>query len=407
MIEATIVSYHFADFKATLADACKKFKLDYKLEVGDKEVVGHYTDPRTPDNQFSERKAIYGFNVKVTIPAIEKFTETGFSYLGCIKDDGIVSVHPETDFDLSSLENEIKTFPCHECGKKIQRNIIHVFREDATGDIKVFGSGCAVKKFGININTLINKFTNLLGMFEGEFSEYDSYGFSKGWNPVDADFFCALTFFEIHEHGYVSGTHAYNFGGLSTAESVMDDYTRIAQSGEGYKTIYKEYEWNMENIGFDFDAFMEFAGKFIEEMEDGDFKFNMEGAFDLLSEGYVHPRVKGFVVYLVFKFWNDLKNAKKDCIEWNEDHSGFEAGQKIKGLHVEIVGEYIFEGYYGTTYIYTMRGVEDNVKYKWFASKALDNDVEWIITSCTVKKLEDDAKYGKAVVLTRCRTKEA
>jgi len=407
MIETTIVSYRFEDFKVALADACKKFKIDYDLEVGEKEVVGTYVDPNTPTTQFCEKRKIYGYKVKVSFSEIEKFTETGFTYLGCIKNDDLVSVHPQSDFDLSSLKEEIETFPCHECGKKIKRNIIHVFREDATGEVKVFGSGCAVKKFGININVLIGKYTNLLNLFTEQFADYEPAGFGKGWSPIDAHIFSAMCYFEIHEHGYVSGKKAYEFGGLSTAECVSDDYMRVENMDKDAKSIQKEYEWNCENIGFDFDDFKIFCAKFIETLEEGDFKFNMVGAYDFIEEGIIHPRTKGFVAYLAFKFWDDQKNVKNEGIKWNEDHSGFEVGDKIKGLRVEIVSEYIFEGYYGTTYIYTMRGVEDNIKYKWFASKCLDTDKEYIITSCTVKKLEDDAKYGKAVVVTRCRTKEA
>ena len=405
MIKSVITSYYLEAFKSDLKLACKKMKVDYELIIGEKRIVAKVPMSSLDSNStFTSYYDVWGYDVEIIIPEIEKMTETGYEYLGCIKNDGLVTVHPNdnTDFDLSSME-QIKSFPCDRCGRNHSRNIIHVFRK--TGKVTVYGSTCAKTKFGIDVNVLISKFSKIKEQFG-----FDSYedmgeygGFGKGWKFIYADTFVPMAYYEVVEHGYVSASKVYNEGcGISTTETVESDYFQML---DGNNTIRKEFDWNKENIDFDFSEFMAWAKGFIEEMDAGDFKFNMEGAFNAMEEGYVHPRTKGFATYLAFKFWYDNKKVSAPVEKFNEDYSDMPVGFKFKNLKVEIINEYTFEGNYGTTHIYTMKGVESNIKFKWFASKALDTDYDHILTSGTVKAHEDDARYGKACVITRCRAK--
>ncbi len=403
MINSIIPSYAFNEFKSELASATKKMKVDYEMTVGVKRVIHEYDDPNTPAGSFTNKIQIWGYDVEIVIPEIDKMTETGYTYLGCIKDDGLVTVHPNdnADFDLSSME-QIKTFPCDRCGKKASRNIIHVFRKD--GEITVYGSTCAKTKFGIDVNMLVEKFSRLMLDFGGVWGDMeDNFGFARDWKFISAENFISMAYHEIVEHGYTSASKVYNEGGLSTTDCVSSDYFELIN---GNQTVIKGFEYNLDNIEFDFSEFVAWAGTFIASMDDNDFKFNMKGALEVIEEGYIHPRTKGFATYMVFKFWFDNKKASTEVkVEWNEDYSDLEEKFRMRDIRMEVINEYTFEGNYGTTHIYTFRGLDDNRKYKWFASKEIDTNGEMLVTG-TVKGFDDHATYGKCVLITRCIVKE-
>ncbi len=408
MIEATITSYYISSFKEELKAACKKMKVAYELVVGQKRVIGKMLTNVKDTNTLSNYVEIWGYDVEIIIPEIERMTETGYEYLGCIKDDGLVTVHPNdnADFDLSSME-ELKTFPCDRCGKKTKRNIIHVFRKD--GEVTVYGSGCAKTKFGIDVNVLIDKFSRIKDMFGiSEIGEDGMFSGGSGWSFIQADTFCTLAYHEVVEQGYVSASKVYNEGyGLSTTDSVMADYFELV---DGNTTVRKAYDYNLENIDFNFMKMLGWATAYVASLEEGDFKFNMKGALEVMLEGYVHPRTKGFVTYMTFKYWYDnvRVSEKKETVEFNTDYSEMEVKERLRDIKMVVINEYSFTGHYGTTTIYTLRGVDNNIKYKWFSSAGISEDIvggELLVTG-TVKAFEDDAKYGKAVVLTRCAVKE-
>ena len=169
----------------------------------------------------------------------------------------------------------------------------------------------------------------------------------------------------------------------------------------------KEYKWNQKNIGFDFDAFMEYCESYIDDLESSGFKFNLKNVFKFIKEGFIHIKNAGYGAFLVFKYWDEKIRVNDKIDFYNEDYEGLNVKDKIKKLNVTFVEEYIFEGYYGTCYIHTFKG-EDDRKYKWFtsSSKVNGDHKEYMITSCSIKEFEDSDKYGKAIVLTRCRIKE-
>lgn len=405
-----VPSYNLADMKEKLAATCKKFKVDFDIKVGEKHVI--YTYKIDCPVTFKKRTVeVQGHDVEVNIPEMDKFINTGATYLGCIKRDGIVTVHPTAhaeniEHSLSSLEEEIKTFPCHECNKSINRKIMHVFEDDATGEIKVYGSGCAVKKFGVNINSLISKFE---GIYEAMIEDYGDEGiwgdFGGGMKVYNAEYFCSFAYNLILKAGYVSGSEAWgNEGVFSTKDRAIENYNEFMNapvSSAIHQVTIEEFNEN----DFSYEKFSTWVVEFVNEMDEGDFKFNLLSVIDIFSENFVNKRTAGYVAWLTFKYWYDNVRIKAEVIEYNTDHSGYSVGDKFKNLHVQVVNEFITEGYYGTTFIYTLRGKEDNIKYKWFASNPLEEGVEYILTSGCIKALEDDAKWGKAVVITRCRKK--
>ena len=403
MIKATIPSYRIVDFKAELKSSCKKMHVEYELIVGEKYIIFEYFEPNPPVDTFNRKISVWGYDVEIIIPEIEKMTETGYEYLGCIKDDGIVSVHPNenTDFDLSSME-QIKSFPCDRCGKKVNRNVIHVFRKG--GNVTVYGSTCAKTKFGIDVSALSEKFSTLVLSF-GKDSGWEDYDHSGKYSSyIQSDMFASMSYYEIASHGFTSASKVYRDGyGTSTNDYVVSEYNEVIT---GDNTAIKEFKYNIENIEFDYAKFMVWADKYANTLNDGDFKFNIGNALELMQEGYVHPRTTGIVVYLVFKFWDAVTNsADSTNVKWNTDYSEFECKKRYRDIKMVVINECIFEGNYGVTHIYTFRGVDDNRKYKWFSTKEISTDGELLVTG-TVKDFEDHPVYGKVIIITRCAVKE-
>jgi len=427
-MEFKVEKSYKADFEKLLASTCKKFKVEYTLTWSEEMVIGSRRVIEEQANFFpmnsfmpnhSERRFdIIGFVATVEVPEIAKMEETGFKYLGCIKNDELVTVHPtayaqEKEFQLTSMKAEIETFPCAECGKKIVRKIIHVF-ESPEGEIAVYGSGCAVKKFGIDFSRVMDKFYETITIIEESYGDDDYFGGgSYGPNLFDGSEFSFIAFYNIYKYGYISGTKAYNEDYRSTKDSVVDDIYYIHNNKIDTvekKSFIKELNTFGETSKLKWDEFIAWIPSFKNTLSDDDFGFNMTAVCDMFSNNAVAPRMAGYAVYVVFRYWQDALAPKEPKIEFNTDYSHLKVGDKVKKfgpLTVEIIGLFTRESQYGTTFIYTFREVNTNIKYKWFATNVeLDDSKRHEIWSGTIKEFQDDAKYGKAVILTRCRCEE-
>lgn len=400
-----VATVNVKEFESTVKDICKKFKLEVSFSYGDKILL--YVDREDESNPVD----VFGYDVALIIPELEKMTNTGFSYLGCIKNEEAITIHPsvratDKEFSLSSLKAEIENFPCVECGKKITRKIIHVFENDTTGEVTVYGSGCAVKKFGFDLTKLAHKFDFInTSINEGGF---DRMG-GRGYEVIDAIEWSRISYYLINEYGYVSGSKAqYDETVSSTKSETWGIYQALRSKGTSNweREIKATMPAKLKDCGFDYEAFRAYVTNYVASLEDGDFSFNISAVANLLEDGLVSPRMSGFNAYIVFKYWYDVIRVAVEKITFNTDYTGMNDGDKIKNVKVQVLGHYSFEGRFGTTYIYTMKGVENNIKYKWFSGNIVEIGKEYIISSATIKELEDHEKYGKSVVITRARTKE-
>jgi hypothetical protein len=407
IMKVQVAKINKRDFEAKVAEFSRKFKIEVGYEFGEEKVL--YT---TRDNQ-GRKMEVRGWDVEVfanddKLAAIEN---TGWNYLGSFQEEnGAIIIVPSryatyNGYELSSIKDEIEGFPCHECGRKIRRTILHIFEKD--GQIKPFGSGCAQKKFGVNFLSLISRYGNFMNRMEE--LPGDDYGY---FCSVGNGYYLAKDWFEvgyylINKYGYVSSSKASYTDETSTNDTLADYYRILFLIGKPEHSYQKEIQdkvpAEMEAIDMDYDAFIEFAEKFVRDECSGDFAFNLETALDVMKEGYVIPKLAGYLVYVIFKFWKS--NNTENVESFNEDYSDLSEGQKIKKLLVKIVDKHVFEGYYGPTNIYTMKGADDGRKYKWFTAKNFSTGTELAISSCSIKKLEDHAIYGKSVVLTRCYAK--
>ena len=393
----TVVSFNRVYFEERVAELCKKFKVEYELEWSDKHYL--YKD----DRGFP----VHGYTVDVVVPDFDVFVNTGYTFLGSIHNDGAIIIVPSryaitNNYSLSELKDEISTFPCNECGKKIARKVIHVFKNNETGIVTVYGSGCALKKFGVDFASYLYKFTKLYKELES-----DDYGFgSLGYVPAIAKDWCEYAYYNVVTYGYVSRSAAYdNPGKTSTDDFTNDVYTILTTkpSTDYERTLKEELPEKLEEVAYDHDEFVEWAENYVESLENNDFSHNLKSCFDVVKDGYVIDKLSGYLAYLVFKYWYEVKKVSESSNnEYNTDYSDLNVKDRLRDIPVEVVNEYTFEGYYGPCTIWTFRGLEDNRKYKWFTGKSIDKNAESIILTGTIKKFEDDATYGKAIVLTRC-----
>ncbi|MCK5016857.1 MAG: hypothetical protein KAS32_07270, partial [Candidatus Peribacteraceae bacterium] len=158
---------------------------------------------------------------------IFSFTEfkiEGHSYLGAIRDNdmmGLITIHGNnlTDgLDLSSWVKGFESIPCHKCNRKHKRTVGHLFREDKTGDVNVYGSGCAKKYFGINFDRILGFFETINLRFD-EWFEEDYHRINRF--HIDSEELLKQVYFIINKYGYVSKTKADNYM-ESTAEFVTE-----------------------------------------------------------------------------------------------------------------------------------------------------------------------------------------
>lgn len=429
-MEFKIEKYYKDEFTTLLTKTCKKFKVNFTVEFSDEQVIG---TRMVVDNRGmaemgnmghfmtfgsnTKTQDIIGYVATVDVPELSKMEETGFLYLGCIKDNDLLSVHPtgyatEKGFELSSLTDEISSFPCAECGKKIQRKIIHVF-ESPEGEIAVYGSGCSVKKFGINFTSVMDKFFNAVSVLEDAYYGDDEYfgGGSFGSYTHYAPFFSFICFYNIYKFGYVSGSKAWNEGGISTKDSVLHDILMLDSNDDSFETkalkaATKEFADTTKLVWEEFKAWIP---TFQATLKEDDFGFNMNQVCEMMLEGGVADRMAGYAVYVVFRYWQDALAPKEPKVEYNTDYTGIEVGSKLKDLGpltVKIIGVFTKETDWGVTNIYTFLDVNTNRKFKWFSTSCdLNEDLTYEIWSGTVKSFQDDAKYGKAIILTRCKVR--
>lgn len=324
------------------------------------------------------------------------FKIDGYTYLGCIKDEdriGLLTIHGNEatkDLDITSFVESFDSIPCHKCNRRHSRKIGHLFLEDATNEIKVFGSGCSKKYFGID-------FTRLLTVFERintgikEFNEEYIRGMVK--NHIDFKFISKVIFKEITDSGYMSGSKAIDNGLTSTTDYVKDTLIDIKT-----KNIKKDKMKSISEVDVDFDVLVE-----KEYTLKGEFGFNIKTIQKKLDMNCLVLKDLGFLVWMIFDEFFKEKSKDGEKIEYS--HGEWKDGDKLSKVEVEMIHCHTFEGYYGTTNIYSF--VNGDVKFKWFTGVNLELEVgdKVVINSGTVKKLDDDKKFGKSVIITRCRVK--
>jgi len=404
-IKLNVPVERFDELKKEVKAVATKFKVTGSLFKGEKSVAKVY-DP------FSRKRVkhpVYACRIVISDAEMVKFEGTGETFLGSIFKEDVVTVGStpegrEKGVSLATLSAEIKAMACARCGKKTPRKKLYVF--DTPEGIKTYGTTCAKTKFGVNFELIIGRFVKMRDYFTGWVGTGERLGH-------EADAWMKVTLREIAEKGhYISKGKAWDHARYGDG-SYMPSTDSVAWS-DYYLLMYGANDnWEMDRLK-ELMIYLEdetpfpvadFAGLGLyneSKVDTSDFDFNMKASLELITEhGLVTPRTSGYIAYAVFRLWKKSLEVKK--APWNEKH-GYSKGMKLKDLRLTVIKEVCFETAYGEKAIYTLRD-NNNVRLKWFTDPKFDVDDKIVLSSVTIKELEDHVKYGKAVVLTRGRVK--
>lgn len=377
-------------FTDKLKSFARRFKVEYEIVWGETFREKVVIDPRE------------GFEVMVTYHpcdvnfSFDHFQIEGFSYLGCIKDNdmmGFVTIHGSdltVGLDLSDWVKSFKTIPCHACNRKHSRKIGHLFQETATGEIRVFGSSCAKKYFGINFDRVL-RFYESININEDEWFESDMRDFAGGITSFKS--ILIDLYYLIDTYGYVSRSKSDEERVLSTADQLI-----LLKDSVG-ASYYVERDRIESTI--DFSAL--WNKSYTKDVNNkSDFDHNVEVIQSKLRDGFIGRKDTGMVAFMV---WNEFfRPAPVEKVEYTIPE-GVVAGDKIDKVVVEFAGVNSFDSTWGTTFINVF--VSGNVRYKCFSSVnyqsrfGIEKGAKLFIKKATVKDIEDNDKFGKSVIISR------
>jgi len=387
-----IIASLLNEFEKEIGNIEKKFKVNISFSISE---------------PFRTKDGFTVIEVALSLKDLEKLHDTGYIYLGTFtkEDNDTTFITPSAyavahKINLSDMEDELRSFPCNECGKKINRKYLHVFM-DKDGNRCVYGSKCAESKFGIDLPTVLRKFYRAMDSLE--IGESDGgYGYWGGKPIVHADDWCEIGFYLVGKYGYISNSKVYNgLAEVSTSSDITYFWNAIygGASDPFSVKIKKTIPAKLTELNFDFDEFVKFANEF-KESKNGDFGHNLNAAVKTLQDNVVYERSYGYVAYMLFEYHKSL-NTVENKNAYNEDYSDLEIKQRIRDIPVVVESNHTIDTAYGPLTINVFRGVEDNRKYKWFTAKVIKNKEGMTLTG-TIKKFEDHPVYGKAVCLNRC-----
>lgn len=389
-------------FKDKLAELVRRYKVQTSVEWGEP----YQDDVIIKEFDQEINLKIWFFPCEVTFSFAE-FKIEGYTYLGCIKDSdrmGFITIHGNDlteGLDISSFVNSFKEIPCHACNRKHSRKIGHLFQNDETKEVQVFGSACAKKYFGINFDRVLGFYET----FQTRFDEWESSfrgSFFQSW--IDAETLIKDAYWMIDTYGYVSASKAEesSYGPnpiLSTKDELKGFYAE--HTSERKKTRDLESYQKIK----DMDVSILWEKDYSEGVDElTNLQHNIKVLQEKLRYSMISMKDFGMIAFMVWNEW--FKPAPVEKKEYIIPE-GFDVGCKIEKEVVSLVSVHSFEGFYGTTYINVFENENGDVRYKWFSSvdarNKLGDDlpVKGFINKATIKKIEDDSKYGKSIILTR------
>lgn len=386
-----------AGFIEKMAELTRRYKVTYDIVWAD----SYTQEVEIDDMKFNVRY----FPVTVTF-SFEEFRIEGYQYLGSIKDGdmiGLITLHGNDltkDMNLSEFVSSFKAIPCNACNRKHVRKIGHLFLEEESGDVQVFGSGCAKKYFGINFDRVLSFFQNLQLRYDEWAGEYDQR-FIR--NLINTNKAVQVIYWAIEQYGYISKTKA----DMDTIQSTAD----IASELHCDRDWRRKMDDKLDILTKDVDIESAFTVCHTKDVNNkSDFEHNVEVIQEKMAEGLLTYKDFGWVSWVVYnQFFKPAPVAK---VEYTLPEGLF-ADDKIGGIPAKLTNVTWFDGRFGRTYINTF--VQGNVRYKWFSTinvatklnldfeDVRENGVKVTIKSATIKGFEDDVQYGKSVMITRAK----
>lgn len=385
----------FMNNLSEILEKIKKFekRIKSKIEV---EVSNSWVDYSLELGAFTEF-------VKVTadIPEIE-FVKPGYKIVAYIEkhkdiEANLVYLFDEKFHDLAeSLRNE-ENFYCEHCHSKRRRNSVAVVYNEKTEDTLVVGSKCLKDYLKINKDPY-----SLFVVTERFFNDEDI------WNKAPEAVYSVsdilgISYWIIKKSGYISDAKSGELYGSKFASTknevksyIFSDKSRLEEEDICPKEFLKEgdkiLDWlrnNKENL------------------------FNSGSSFDenvkaLLTKDFVYADKIGFFPYLSFLYKKEQNKAKIAKTKADLQDNGSSEyvgniGDKLV-LKLTITKVNIFDGAFGTTYLYSFVDKTGN-QFVWFSSNMYNYEPGTEVELNGRIKDHKEYKGVKQTVITRCKMK--
>lgn len=321
--------------------------------------------------------------VKMTIntPAV-KFD--GYTFLAAVEkiEAGFV-VKTATGFELNGFTPD--NLKCDACGKAINRQKTYLV-EDSEGKMIQVGSSCIKNYFGVEPKGLWSLTFDPLARATDSDSWGSPIGFTDAALPTEAVMAYALAISNGGEN-FVSGSTAYNYGGLSTADRVRD---AISGTDSKYRA----------EVQVEAEKYTKEAKDLVEKLKKTDQSSDYGRNLSVISTGeYTRWKDMNILVSGLSAIAREKREAakKEHAAKWGVAKSGFMApiktplkGRKLRVYQVQHSSQDDPYSYYGgevSTTKVVLRD-EDNHEVIWWAKRHVDvePDQEVTLTKGTVKK---------------------
>lgn len=337
----------------------------------------------------------------------------GWRFAATIEHDeegNIIRQVPGVEADLSEYRTAAPwCFHCRTTRRRIDTFV--VLHDD--GHTEQVGRNCLVDFLGSSAKGAAAQAEWLHDLFAAlDDAEDAGVAGARGVSTVGLEEFLTHVALEIREHRWVSRGVARDYGYGATADIAASNLDKCRRVGyaparwdrDEYHVLPEPRDAEMARVAIEW-ARATWCETPIDERDD--FEHNMAVA---VVHDYVPTRRLGLAAYAVQGYLKTIEETVRREAAAVSEFVGT-VGERLRGLRVKvarvvaIADRYSFDG--GTKPLYTFVDEGGN-SLKWFASAnapELAAGEEYLLTG-TVKRHEDDAKFGKATIITRCKVEE-
>lgn len=315
-------------------------------------------------------------------------------------------VHTAPGVDSINLKYRTIGNVCEHCNTQRNRNDVIVIQHEDGREL-VVGRNCLADYIRtedasglIEFAQLRDKYNELVDAAERDYEE----GISDGRiiPSLSIETVLQAASLCIRKIGWTSGSKAYEEERTST----RDDVRMLLCSPRTSRT-YIEFVRRYDLHTCEQDK--ELAAKALEWVRnipadtDSDYLYNIR---TICSGECIHPDKLGYAVSVIPAYKRDIeRRAERKETNTDKQFVG-EVGKRLRDLPVTVKRIRSTEGQYGVTTIIAFES--DGNDLTWFASGDKTGDFEEgtsYTVDATVKKHEDDARYGKQTIVNRVRVK--
>lgn len=277
---------------------------------------------------------------------------------------------------------------CEHCNTNRYRSHTIIIK-NSEGEIKQIGSTCVKDFTGIDGFDIIKNYSDIYEIIlkESEFVECGYSGDGQQYSYFRTIDYLAACIKAIKEcGGYHNRQYDYSQTEMSTATQAAEFLHKQILIESGYKTSAE-------------DVIKYFTDLYNNEKDSSDFETQTCTA--LMNE---YTKADGRIAY-AFELYNRLiQNEKQEELKKSKAGESEYVGQKGDRIEVNVTCESVhwYDGFYGTTWIYTFRTNDSNVLV-WRTSTLQDIEVDSQYKIKGTIKFHNIYNYEKQTEITRCK----